>query len=186
MATGDLFDLRCMTFGGLLRHFRVRRMLSIRELARGAGICPSHVTMLEQGQRTPRFKSLRGLCRALGLEGDEFSIFCDAALRQSPAHMHDLPAEVAGLEEVLGPSAAGQGRSFLNANLPPVSEEETEFLRRAADRSDSGSYLVTDRYSRALPFTTPQTAPPAPAARPVQPKWRPPIRHRAGGPVAGG
>ena len=62
----------------------------------GAGISASHVTMLEQNQRTPRFKSLRGLCNALGLEGEEFAVFCDAALRRAPPHMRDLPADSLG------------------------------------------------------------------------------------------
>lgn len=175
MATDLQLDLRPKTFGELLRHFRVRRMLSIRELARGAGICPSHVTMLEHGQRTPRFKSLRGLCHALSLEGDEFAVFCDAALRHAPAHMQPRPVEASALDGVPGNPAVDLMQRVQEVDVPQVTQEV--LFRQVTKSSTSTSSLATDALSHSLAFTTPPIAPPAPATPPLKPRWRKPIRH---------
>ena len=180
MKTGDTFELRRMTFGRLLRHFRVRQMLSVRELAKRAGIANSHVSMLEHDQRNPWFKALRGLCSALELEGEELALLCDAALRQAPPDMKDRPASDSGLDAVLGPETDGRKRGFLNLNLNPPSISEEMFLDEAVSQTSGPSEAYTRAHSCSQPLTPSPKCPQAAVACGNRGQWKLPVRERAG------
>ena len=67
-----------------LREERVRRLLSVRQLAKRAGVAPTTVHLLETGRRRPQFLTIERLSRALGVEPgavDEFRAALDAAAR---------------------------------------------------------------------------------------------------------
>ncbi|HLH27176.1 MAG TPA: helix-turn-helix transcriptional regulator [Chloroflexota bacterium] len=58
-----------------LRQVRVGRLLTIRELARQAGVAMSTVYLIEAGRSRPSFRVIRQLAAALGVEPqtvDEF------------------------------------------------------------------------------------------------------------------
>lgn len=70
-----------------LREIRSERLLSIRELAREAGVATSTVYLTETGRTTPRPAIVRRLAAVLGvdpLEVDEFRRAIDAAKLPSP------------------------------------------------------------------------------------------------------
>lgn len=180
MATSDPFDHKRMSFGALLRNFRVRRMLSIRELAKSSGVSRSQISLLEQDRRRPSFRSLRCLCGALALEGEEFATFCDAALRQAPAHMKDRPAEGSSLEAVLGSATTDHPRGFGNLRLPDVTDDEREFLTQTASGAQQRPQASTSVHCRPQASPDPQESikPTSPHAQ--RAKWSAPIRRRPG------
>jgi transcriptional regulator with XRE-family HTH domain len=51
-----------------LREARLQNLLSIRQLARSAGISPTTIYLLESGQRAPQLLTVYKLSRALGVE----------------------------------------------------------------------------------------------------------------------
>lgn len=177
MTVKDSYDLKRMTFGQLLRHFRVQRMLSCRELAQLAGISRAYVTMMEGGQRFPRFGPLRGLCIALALEGEALGVFLDAALSSAPLHMKERPARQPGVDTVLGNSSDEGLRGFANASLPPVGPEEADFLRTVANNAGHGSPSVTEVHACSQEFTgSPKRTRPSPSHAQGK-EWRAPITH---------
>jgi transcriptional regulator with XRE-family HTH domain len=60
---------RRKSFGEVLRRERMTLGLTREQLARRAGVQPSHVTYLENGRRRPSLALLRRLTRILGLKG---------------------------------------------------------------------------------------------------------------------
>ena len=71
-----------------LREVRVRRLLSIRQLAKLAGVAPTTVHLIESGQRLPHFETMRKLAEALGVdweEVDEFRAAVEAAVEEKAA-----------------------------------------------------------------------------------------------------
>ena len=66
-----------------LREARVKRLLSMRQLAHLAGLSPTTVYLTESGQRLPQYATMRKLAEALGVdpeEIDEFRAAMDGAL----------------------------------------------------------------------------------------------------------
>ena len=66
-----------------LREVRIRRLLSIRELAKRAGVAQRTVVEAEAGRQVPRPATMRKLAEALGvdpLEVDEFRAAVEAAV----------------------------------------------------------------------------------------------------------
>ena len=58
-----------------LREARLQALLSIRQLARKAGVSPTTIYLLERGQHSPQLLTIYKLSRALGVEPaviDEF------------------------------------------------------------------------------------------------------------------
>jgi transcriptional regulator with XRE-family HTH domain len=58
-----------------LREARLGALLSIRQLARSAGVSPTTIYLLERGQHSPQLLTIYKLSRALGVEPaviDEF------------------------------------------------------------------------------------------------------------------
>ena len=65
-----------------LREERVRRLLSIRRLAKLAGLSPNTVHLVETGQRLPHFGTIAKLARVLEVEPgviDEFRMVIEDA-----------------------------------------------------------------------------------------------------------
>ena len=58
-----------------LREVRVRRLLSMRQLAKVAGVAPTTVYLIESGQRRPHFETMRKLAAALEVEPGEVDEF---------------------------------------------------------------------------------------------------------------
>jgi len=56
---------------GSLRSWRAERLLSIRDLARLAGVSPSTVYLTEAGRTVPRFAAMRAMVAALGVTAHE-------------------------------------------------------------------------------------------------------------------
>ncbi len=54
-----------------LRDWRAERLLSIRDLARLAGVSPSTVYLTEAGRTVPRFAAMRAMVAALGVTAHE-------------------------------------------------------------------------------------------------------------------
>ena len=63
---------------GTLREERVRRLLSIRQLAERAGVAPTTVHLLETGRRRPQYLTIEKLSRALGVEPAAVTEFREA------------------------------------------------------------------------------------------------------------
>ncbi len=71
-----------------LRAVRAARLLSIRDLARQAGVAPSTIYLIEAGRSTPSLRVIRRLASVLRVEPaavDEFRQAIERAQRPSPA-----------------------------------------------------------------------------------------------------
>jgi transcriptional regulator with XRE-family HTH domain len=64
-----------------LREARLQALLSMRQLARLAGISPTTIYLLERGERTPQLLTVYKLSRALGVEPAEIAEFRQAMAR---------------------------------------------------------------------------------------------------------
>ncbi len=132
MQPDELFMLKTMTFGRLLRHFRVNRLWSIGELARAASLAKSHISQLEWGKRRPGFRALRQLARVLDLDQEAFAIFCDAAVGDGRPHMKDLPDTSSSLNTLLGGKISDpEIQGFNGIRQPRTTPEEEHFLQHA-------------------------------------------------------
>jgi transcriptional regulator with XRE-family HTH domain len=58
-----------------LRVVRVSRLLSMRDLAKQAGVAPSTIYLTETGRTTPHLSVVRRLAAALGVEPHEIDEF---------------------------------------------------------------------------------------------------------------
>lgn len=77
-----------------LREERVHRLLSVRALAKQAGVAPTTVHLIETGRRAPQFLTIQKLSRALGVEPEavtEFRAMLDAAAHRH-SHQEDIDA----------------------------------------------------------------------------------------------
>ena len=61
-----------------LREARLQALLSMRQLARKAGVSPTTIYMLESGQHSPQLLTTYKLSRALGVEPAEVDEFRSA------------------------------------------------------------------------------------------------------------
>jgi len=68
-----------------LREWRVRRMLSIRQLAADARVTPKTLMDLELGRRTAQFGTMRRIAEAIGVPAHEIAEFA-LALERRAAH----------------------------------------------------------------------------------------------------
>ena len=71
-----------------LREVRIRKLLSLRELARRAGVAQRTIVEAEAGRQAPRLTTIRRLSQALEvdpMEVDEFSAAIQAALEGKDA-----------------------------------------------------------------------------------------------------
>ena len=66
-----------------LREARLQALLSMRQLARKAGLSATTIYLLESGQRTPQLLTIYKLSRALGVEPTEIEEFHRAMGRES-------------------------------------------------------------------------------------------------------
>ena len=62
-----------------LREARLQALLSMRQLARKAGVSPTTIYSLESGQHSPQLLTIYKLSRALGIEPAEIDEFRSAA-----------------------------------------------------------------------------------------------------------
>jgi len=72
-----------------LREARLQALLSMRQLARKAGISPTTIYLLESGQRSPQLLTIYKLISALGVSPEEIEEFRRALDRESagePSH----------------------------------------------------------------------------------------------------
>ena len=71
-----------------LRETRIRKLLSLRELAKRAGVAQRTIVEAEAGRQVPRPATMRKLAAALGvdpLEVDEFRAAIEAAIEEKEA-----------------------------------------------------------------------------------------------------
>lgn len=71
-----------------LKELRVRQALSIRDLAKKAGVSPRTIVQIEAERLTPRFSTMRKIAGALGVtpaDVAEFSQAMDQALGELAA-----------------------------------------------------------------------------------------------------
>ena len=130
----DNIDVRTMSFGQLLRHFRITRLLGVNELARKAQISKGAVSALENGHRTrPGFRVVRGLISALELNPEEHQLLVNAAMftlatHTRPQAMQQEPEDVPSddIRDYVRPEDLTK---IEPAREPVVTEEE--FLERA-------------------------------------------------------
>lgn len=61
-----------------LREWRIARLMSVRDLARAAGISTKTVTQLEYGRHRPTFATMRKVAAALEAEPAEIAEFAAA------------------------------------------------------------------------------------------------------------
>ena len=66
-----------------LREARLQALLSMRQLARRAGVSPTTIQLLESGQHSPQLLTIYKLSRALGIEPAEIDEFRRAMGRES-------------------------------------------------------------------------------------------------------
>ena len=72
-----------------LREARLQALLSMRQLARKAGLSPTTIYLLESGQRSPQLLTIYKLSRALGVAPDDIAEFRRVMDRESagePSH----------------------------------------------------------------------------------------------------
>jgi transcriptional regulator with XRE-family HTH domain len=72
-----------------LREARLQALLSIRQLARRAGIAPTTIYLLETPQRTPQLLTVHKLSQALGIDPLAIDEFRAAYERVSDAESQD-------------------------------------------------------------------------------------------------
>ena len=73
-----------------LREVRAGRLLTIRELAKLAGVAPSSIYLIEAGRGTPRLSTMRRLASALGVDPEtvvEFRQAIEAAKEPHPRRL---------------------------------------------------------------------------------------------------
>jgi transcriptional regulator with XRE-family HTH domain len=75
-----------------LREARLQALLSMRQLARKAGVSPTTIYLLERGQHSPHLLTIYKLSRALGVEPTEIDEF------RSAIEMHRKTAKSHGEE----------------------------------------------------------------------------------------
>ncbi len=71
-----------------LRELRLRKLLSIRDLAVQANVAPNTVQFAERGMRIPHYRSMERIAAALGvkpLEIDEFCTAVEATIDRKPS-----------------------------------------------------------------------------------------------------
>ncbi len=61
-----------------LRKARTARLLSVRGLAEAAGVSPTTIQLIEQGERLPHYGTMRKIATALGVEPGEIAEFRQA------------------------------------------------------------------------------------------------------------
>ena len=61
-----------------LREQRVERLLSVRALAKRAGVAPTTVHLIENGRRGPQYLTIQKICQALGVTANEVDEFREA------------------------------------------------------------------------------------------------------------
>jgi transcriptional regulator with XRE-family HTH domain len=61
-----------------LREARLRRLLTVRDLARQAGVATATITGIEHGRVRPQISTMRKLAGALGVEPGEIAEFARA------------------------------------------------------------------------------------------------------------
>jgi transcriptional regulator with XRE-family HTH domain len=61
-----------------LREARLQALLSMRQLARKAGVSPTTIYLLERGQHSPHLLTIYKVSRALGIEPAEIDEFRSA------------------------------------------------------------------------------------------------------------
>ena len=65
-----------------LRELRIGKLLSIRSLAKAAGVSTQTIVSIEMGRKAPQFGTMRKIAGALGVEPQEIADFA-AALGQA-------------------------------------------------------------------------------------------------------
>lgn len=117
MSTVDTGDIDVATLGHRIRHFRVRRGMTLDDLGAAAGVAPSQLSLIENGKREPRVSLLSALAAALGVQPADL-------LSTEP------PDERAALEIEL--ARAQRGTLYASLGLPavkPTKGTPTETLR---------------------------------------------------------
>ena len=124
-------DLTGMTFGQLLRHYRIKHLMTIGELARISSVSKSYISMLEHGVRRPGLSGLRRLVTALRLDGEDFHTITEAALCNAPPFMCERDGPDRPEMRSRAEKRYEAGVCATTMNVPPPSAQEAEFLRRA-------------------------------------------------------
>lgn len=117
MSTVDTGDIDVATLGHRIRHFRVRRGMTLDDLGAAAGVAASQLSLIENGKREPRVTLLSSLASALGVQPADL-------LSTEP------PDERAALEIEL--ARAQRGSLYASLGLPavkPTKGTPTETLR---------------------------------------------------------
>ena len=97
-----------------LRAWRAERLLTIRDLARAAGVAPSTVYLIEAGRTTPRPSVMRRIAALLGVEGHEVVEFRRAVAQHARPRLGGL-ARHDVLQALTGDRADG-GRLLRHAS----------------------------------------------------------------------
>lgn len=117
MSTVETGDIDVATLGHRIRHFRVRRGMTLDDLGAAAGVAASQLSLIENGKREPRVTLLSSLASALGVQPADL-------LSAEP------PDERAALEIEL--ARAQRGSLYASLGLPavkPTKGTPTETLR---------------------------------------------------------
>jgi len=117
MSTVETGDIDVATLGHRIRHFRVRRGMTLDDLGAAAGVATSQLSLIENGKREPRVTLLSSLASALGVQPADL-------LSAEP------PDERAALEIEL--ARAQRGSLYASLGLPavkPTKGTPTETLR---------------------------------------------------------
>ena len=100
-----------------LKEWRARRLLTVRGLAKAAGVAPTTVYLVETGRSIPTFRIIRALSDALGVQPEEVTEFAAAIVAVG-----------------LGRVGRGEGRSDQKVRRVSV-EEDRESSPSQPDRA---------------------------------------------------
>lgn len=114
-----------VVFGLKLKHLRLKRELSLKELASNVGLSPSYLNEIERGKKHPKPEKVERLAEALGVTYNELvsskfdrsqvhyeSLLNSPALKKIPFHLFGLT-----LEDIVAliPDAKNEGQALVKA-----------------------------------------------------------------------
>jgi len=89
----ELFSIRERPFGDILKYYRKKNCLTLKQLSEKSGLAKSYLSMMENGKRKPGSKTSRKLALALEIPTYAMGTFIDRAVTMSFREPIQYPSE---------------------------------------------------------------------------------------------